>query len=195
MKKFDAALLFIPRSRHRSVAFWVLPALLIAFASAFGQTTVWTDANGDWFTAANWSAGVPDSSTTAQINNGGTAQILSSGAAASEVDLGVLTGDVGTLSVSGAGNLQDAGAMNVGQGGSGTLNITEGGIVSDLAATIGAGSGSTGVALVDGAGSTWSNDGGITVGGNAKATGTLTISNGGSMSSGGSGAGSIICHD
>src|SRR5436309_2493114 len=164
MKKSKPAPHSIDCSRIYGVALWALLALLITSAAAFGQTTVWTDATGDWFTAANWSAGVPDSSTTAQINNGGTAQILSSGAAASEVDLGVLTGDVGTLSVSGAGNLQDAGAMNVGQGGSGTLNITEGGIVSDLAATIGAGSGSTGVALVDGAGSTWSNDGGITVG-------------------------------
>jgi T5SS/PEP-CTERM-associated repeat protein len=152
MKKFDATLLFIPRSRHRSVAFWALPALLIAFASAFGQTTVWTDATGDWFTAANWSAGVPDSSTAAQINNGGTAQIMSSGAAAS-------------------------------------------GTVSDSNAVVGAGSGSTGVALVDGAGSTWSHDGGITVGGNAKGTGTITISNGGSMSTGGTGVGSIIGHN
>src|SRR5438094_8723707 len=115
MKKFDAALLFIPRSRHRSVAFWALPALLIAFASAFGQTTVWTDATGDWFTAANWSAGVPDSSTAAQVNNGGTAQIMSSGAAASEVALGVLAGDAGTLSLSGTGSLHVVGPMKIGE--------------------------------------------------------------------------------
>jgi T5SS/PEP-CTERM-associated repeat protein len=194
MKKFDITHLFAP-SRFCSLLCWALIALFVTSAAAFGQTTIWTDATGDWFSPANWSAGVPDSSTAAQINNGGTAQIMSSGAAASEVDLGILTGDVGTLSVSGAGNLQDAGAMNVGEGGTGTLNVTEGGIVSDSNAVVGSGSGSTGVALVDGAGSTWSNDGGITVGGNAKATGTLTISNGGSMSSGGTGAGSIIGHN
>jgi len=49
--------------------------------------------------------------------------------------------------------------------------------------------------LVDGPGSTWSNDGAITIGENAKATGTLTISNGGTVSSGGTGAGSTIGHN
>src|SRR2546430_4185975 len=116
MKKFDAALLFIPRSRHRSVAFWVLPALLIAFASAFGQTTMWTDGTGDWFTPANWSAGVPDSSTAAQINNGGTAGILANGAAAGFVEMGVGAGETGTLTVSGAiSSLQDEGAISIGE--------------------------------------------------------------------------------
>src|SRR4051794_40314089 len=112
MKNFDTAPLFILDWRHRMGVLWALLALLIISAPAFGQTTVWTDATGDWFTAANWSAGVPDSSTAAQTNNGGTAQIMSSGAAASEVDLGVLAGDAGTLSISGAGSLQDGGAMN-----------------------------------------------------------------------------------
>ena len=195
MKKFDTTDLFAPHSRHRSVVLWPLLALLVAAVPAFGQTTVWTDATGDWFAAGNWSAGVPDSSTTAQINNGGTAQIMSSGATASEVDLGVLAGDAGTLSIFDTGNLQDGGAMNIGQAGAGTLNITNGGSVSDASATVGASSGSIGVALIDGAGSTWSHDAGITVGGNAKGTGTITISGGGNMSSGGTGAGSTIGHN
>src|SRR5437773_2949033 len=138
MKKFDTALLFIPQSHHRGVALWALLALLVASAPAFGQTTIWTDATGNWFNAANWSVGVPDSSTVAQINNGGTAQIMSSGAAASEVDLGVLVGDAGTLSISGAGSLQGGGAMNMGEAGTGTLNIVEGGTVSDSSAVVGA---------------------------------------------------------
>ena len=58
----------------------------------------------------NWSAGVPNSSTIADINNGGTAQITSSGAAASQVEIGVGVGESGTLSISGAGSLQDEGA-------------------------------------------------------------------------------------
>src|SRR5881394_2398842 len=106
MKKFDLADL--------SVARWALLALFVTSVPAFAQTTIWTDATGDWFTPANWSAGVPDSSTTAQINNGGTAQIMASDAAASEVDLGVAAGDMGTLSVSGAGMLQVGGLMYVG---------------------------------------------------------------------------------
>jgi T5SS/PEP-CTERM-associated repeat protein len=159
---------------------------------AFAQTTVWTDATGDWFTPANWSAGVPDSSTTAQINNGGTAQIMASGAAANDVDLGVAAGDVGTLSISGGGTL---GPMNVGESGTGTLNITAGGIVQDSEATVGADSGSTGTVLVDGVGTTWTLDGTITIGENANATGTLTISNGATVISGINGSGSVIGHD
>src|SRR6266481_639720 len=122
MKKFDLAHSFVARSPYRSVARWALFALFVTSVPAFAQTTVWTDGTGDWFTPGNWSAGVPDSSTTAQINNGGTAQIMASGAAASLVELGVAAGDVGTLSVSGAGTLQDGGALNVGEGGTGTLN-------------------------------------------------------------------------
>ena len=195
MKKFDVAHSFVARSPYRSVARWALIVLFVTSVSAFAQTTIWTDATGDWFTAANWSAGVPDSSTTAQINNGGTAQIMAAGAAASLVELGVAAGDMGTLSVSGVGTLLDGGALNVGENGTGTLNITKGGTVSDSDATVGSGSGSTGAALVDGPGSTWSHDGAIIIGDNANATGTLTISNGGTTSTGGTGAGSVIGHN
>jgi len=183
MKKFDVIHSFVARSPYRSLARWALLVLFVMSAPAFAQTTIWTDATGDWFTATNWSAGVPDSSTIAQINNGGTAQVMATGAAASEVDLGVAAGDVGTLSVSGTGMLEDVGAMNIGENGTGTLNITKGGTVSDSDAAVGANAGSTGVALVDGAGSTWSHDGAITIGGSG-GTGTLTISNGGVVSSG-----------
>jgi T5SS/PEP-CTERM-associated repeat protein len=195
MKKFDVAHSFVARSPYRSVARWALIVLFVTSVSAFAQTTIWTDATGDWFTAANWSAGVPDSSTTAQINNGGTAQIMAAGAAASLVELGVAAGDMGTLSVSGVGTLLDGGALTVGENGTGTLNITKGGAVSDSDATVGSGSGSTGAALVDGPGSTWSHDGAIIIGDNANATGTLTISNGGTTSTGGTGAGSVIGHN
>jgi len=53
MKKFDTMNLFIAGSRYRSVARWSLTALLMTVAPVFSQTTVWTDATGDWFTAAN----------------------------------------------------------------------------------------------------------------------------------------------
>jgi T5SS/PEP-CTERM-associated repeat protein len=195
MKKFDVAHLFVPHSCNCSVARGVFVALFLTSVPAFAQATIWTDATGDWFTPANWSAGVPDSSTTAQINNGGTAQIMASGAAASEVDLGVAAGDMGTLSVSGGGTLQAVGAMNVGENGTGTLSITKGGTVSDSAAVVGAGPGAKDSVLVDGPGSTWSHDGGITLGVNAKGYGTLTISNGGTVISGGTGAGSVIGHN
>jgi T5SS/PEP-CTERM-associated repeat protein len=178
MKKFHAAHLFIVRPRHRRVARWALLALLLTSLSAFAQTTVWTDATGDWFTAANWSAGVPTSSTTAQINNAGEAQIMSSGAVAAEVDLGVAAGDTGTLSISGTGNLQDGGAMNIGEAGTGTLNITKGGTLSTGNATLGT-SGGSGAVTLNGMGSTWTISGDLSVGDVSGGIGTLTINQGG----------------
>jgi hypothetical protein len=49
-------------------------ALRATVAPAFAQT-VWIDGTGDWFNAANWSAGVPNSTTNGRINNEGHAQI------------------------------------------------------------------------------------------------------------------------
>ena len=185
MKKFDTMNLFIAGSRYRSVARWSLTALLMTVAPVFSQTTVWTDATGDWFTAANWSAGVPTSSTTAQINNAGTAQIMSSGAVAAEVDLGVAAGDVGTLSISGTGNLQDGGTMNVGEAGTGTLNITTGGTVSTggTGSVIGHDPASSGTVTVSGAGSTWTNTASLSIS-DAGGNGILSITGGGVVSSG-----------
>src|SRR6266404_3461484 len=111
MKKFDVTHLSGAPSRLCSVARWALFALFVTSVPAFAQTTVWTVGTGDWFTPANWSAGVPDSSTTAQISNGGTSQITSGGAAAGFVEMGVGAGDTGTLSISGPGSLQDESAV------------------------------------------------------------------------------------
>ena len=181
MQEFVTAHLSFDRSRHRSVARWVLIALLVTSAPAFGQTTTWTDGTGDWFTAANWSAGVPDSSTIADINNGGTAQIMSSGAAASDVEIGVGAQDSGTLSTSGSGNLDDSGgALYVGRSGIGNLNITDGGVVSSIRFIIGENAGSTGTATVSGSGSMWTNIAVCTIG--FEGNGTLNITNGGQLS-------------
>ena len=242
MKNSDTAYPLVPC--HISVTRWALLSLLVSCTPILAQT-VWTDGTGNWFTPANWSAGVPNSSTIAEINNGGTAQVTSSVAAASQVEIGVGAGDAGTLSISGAGSLQDEGAMYigedgsgslsitagatvssslfalgqnsgssgtatvsgsgstwtnlvfcfVGQDGNGTLNITNGGSVSDSDTVVGGGS--TGVVIVDGSGSTWLQLGTLTIGGNAGATGTLTISNGGNVYTGGSGGtfGSTIAYN
>jgi T5SS/PEP-CTERM-associated repeat protein len=228
-----------------TVARWALFVLLLASPAAFSQTTTWTDGTGNWFTPANWSAGVPNSSTIADINNGGTAQITSNGAAASQVEIGVGVGEAGALSISEAGSLQDQGAMYIGEHGSGSLSITAGATVSSTLFALGqspgssgtatvSGSGSTwtnlvfcfvgqdgdgtlnitggatvsdsdalvggsskGVAIVDGAGSSWVHSGTLNIGGNAGATGTLTISNGGNVLTGGGGGtfGSVIAYN
>src|SRR5690242_19438021 len=78
-----------------------------------GQT-VWTAQTGDWFEAANWSNGLPNSSTDAQINNGGTPQIATSGATANNLYLGFGALDSGNILISGAGSLQNANQLAVG---------------------------------------------------------------------------------
>src|SRR4030095_12917609 len=74
----------------------------------------------------------------------------------------------------------------VGSDGMGTLSITNGGSVTASDTGVGAGVGS-GIVVVDGTGSTWSNDGTIVVGGNANGMGAVTISNGGTVFTGGGG--------
>ena len=64
--------------------------------------TIWTNTGaGDWFNSSNWSTQVPtctggicpplNGPVEAQINNGGTAQITTSGASACEVFLSTLS--------------------------------------------------------------------------------------------------------
>jgi T5SS/PEP-CTERM-associated repeat protein len=146
--------------------------------NAFAQT-VWTDGTGDWFNSANWSAGVPTSSTAAQINNGGTAQITSSGAAAGDVTLGLGSLDSGTLSTSGSGNAT-TGSLYIGESGKGTFSITNGGVVSSIRFVLADNSSSSGIATVSGSGSVWTNSVVCFVGflGTAK----LNITNGGIVS-------------
>lgn len=120
------------------------------------QETFWTDTTGNWFTPANWSAGLPNSDVSAQINNGGTAEVMSASAAANQVELGVGIQDTGTLSVSGSGTL-DSNSMRIAGNGRGHLSITNGGAVSSGNFIIGASSGSNGTVTVCGSGSIWTN--------------------------------------
>jgi T5SS/PEP-CTERM-associated repeat protein len=146
--------------------------------------TVWTDGTGDWFVGTNWSSGVPNSSTQAQINNGGTAQITASGAGAASILLGWNdVSELGNLSISGAGLLTVQQDLAVGGLGNGTLGITSGAQVSDFSGEVGytitSHPGVSGNATVDGAGSSWTHGFELYVG---YGTGTLTISNGATVS-------------
>ena len=103
---------------------------------------------------------------------------------------GFYTGSTGVATVDGAGSMwTGVGGFTVGYSGNGTLNITNGGCVSG-SGSIGDRPGSTGVANVDGAGSMWSITGvdlggGVILGGQLyvgySGTGTLNISNGGTV--------------
>jgi T5SS/PEP-CTERM-associated repeat protein/autotransporter-associated beta strand protein len=157
-----------------------LLGILVTAAPIYAQTTSWIDGTGSWFNSANWSTGVPSSSSGAEINNGGTAQIFSGNAAARVVTLGSAAGESGTVSVSGAGSLQDDNSFDVGVSGSGTLSITNGAIVSSSRFVLADQSGSTALATVSGSGSMWNNNAGCFVG--FLGTATLNITNGGKVS-------------
>jgi hypothetical protein len=56
---------------------------------------------GDWFNSGNWSAGLPNSSTNADIFDGGTAQITSDAATVDTLAVGNGLSETGTLDLSG----------------------------------------------------------------------------------------------
>jgi len=163
----------------------ILALSLVVPATGVAQT-IWTGGTGDWFLGTNWSAGVPNSNMQAHVNNSGTAQIATSGAVAQSILLGWNdVSELGNLSVSGAGSLNVGADLAVGGLGNGTLTVTNGAQVSDFSGevgyTINSHPGVSGNATVDGAGSSWTHASDLHVG---YGTGTLTISNGATVSSG-----------
>ena len=172
-----------------------IAAVALLASSAFAADTTWTGAvDNDWFEPGNWDPGIPDASTNALINNGGTAQIAPKlqTAVALSLTLGQNVGDSGTVSVGAPhGDMAVAGTIFVGYRGTGTLNITSLGGVRSGGASIASLTGqlwiSSGAATVDGAVSSWTIDGELDVGGTTTAaggTGLLTVTNGGAVSAG-----------
>jgi T5SS/PEP-CTERM-associated repeat protein len=162
-----------------AVALCASPAIALA-ESCIGETD-WKVASGSWFVADNWTAGVPNSFTRAQISNGGTATIGSTGAASCDLNLPASATQSGRLVVD-HGSLDITFDAAVGSYGRGVLTITNGGSVTAASATIAATSGSVGTVSVDGGSFTLA--GGIYVGGDAGSaggTGLLTVTNGGTV--------------
>ncbi|HZS54271.1 MAG TPA: hypothetical protein VFA65_07695 [Bryobacteraceae bacterium] len=119
------------------VAFAVCAFAAVACAELRIPTTSWIGANGSWFVAGNWSNGVPSSSKSADINNGGTANINSTGATACNLILGYNSTQSGTVSING-GSLAVTNEVEVGAFGRGTLTITNGATVTAGLLTIAA---------------------------------------------------------
>ncbi len=171
------------RTKERAAIF-LSGCLLAGLAPAGFTQTLWQAASGDWFQPVNWSDGVPDSATDAQINNGGTPQIDAAAAAANNFTLGLNAGDSGNLIVAGGGSLDVTRQFSVGLEGIGTLTIQDGAIVTNDTAVIGSYPGSSaGTVVVDGIGSTWRNNGGLSVGGYG--IGSVMILNGGAVTASG----------
>jgi len=163
---------------------------IIALADGcIGQTT-WTGAiDNNWFTAGNWSHGVPTAGTDAEIDNGGTANIDSAGAVACDLILGFNAADTGYVSVNGGG-LTVGSEVEVGAYGKGTLKITNGATITAGLLTIAAlqnvsGSPSNGTVTVDGG--TFTASGRCDVGGDNGTQGgvaLLSVTNGATVSAG-----------
>ena len=139
-------------------------------ATIDGAGSVWTN---------DASLHIGDSGTgVVTVSNGGS---LVNG----EGDLGFNFDSDGTATVTGAGSgWTTNGFFYVGNNGDGTLNVADGGSVSSLGSYgyISWASASTGIANIDGAGSTWTNANGLYIG--FGGAGFLTISNGGTMQNG-----------
>jgi T5SS/PEP-CTERM-associated repeat protein len=163
-------------------AIFLSGCLLLGLAPTGFTQTIWQAESGDWFQPVNWSDGVPNSTADAQINNGGTAQILNGAATANDLSLGGGASDSnsGTLIVSGSGSSLDASSIGLSNFGVGTLMILDGATVSSqMSSILGAThlGGEPGSATVDGAGSTWETTFGLEV------DGELNIQNGGAVTS------------
>jgi T5SS/PEP-CTERM-associated repeat protein len=195
-------------SSRRLLGTTSMAALGLALATSTpSRATDWTGGTStDWFTAGNWSAGVPTNADLANIdtvapnatvvgatgaqadflfvgNSGIGTLTIQNGGAVSNVTgiLGVSAISTGTATVDGAGSSwTKSGGLDVGGSGTGTLTIQNGGNVSNADGSIGRSAGSTGTATVDGAGSAWTNSGTLFVGNSG--IGTLTIQNGAAVS-------------
>lgn len=143
----------------KSALFTAALGLLFFSPQALAQT-VWTGTTGFWDDPANWSAGVPDENTDAQINNGGTPGMFNRVYPAHNVIFGFGSSDSGNLSAV-FGSFQISGAITVGRAGAANLNFgsadltSNGGVIGEL-------SGSQGTVIL--AASSWDNSGDLIVG-------------------------------
>jgi hypothetical protein len=79
------------RQRHAppGICFALAAATVFAFAASQAQGSVsWSATSGDWSVSTDWSGGVPTSSATVYVINGGTAAITLPGATCAALYLG-----------------------------------------------------------------------------------------------------------
>ena len=132
-----------------------------------GADSIWT--NSSFLRLGNSGAG------TLNVENGGTVSNTNG-------FVGYSAGTTGTAIVTGANSTwTNSNAFSVGAYGNGILTVSNGGAVSNtVAANVGSSAGSTGLATITGANSTWTNTGTFAVGDHGE--GTLDILDGGSVS-------------
>jgi T5SS/PEP-CTERM-associated repeat protein len=169
---------------HLLMATAVAAALLAATSPPRAETTNWTAGanSSDWFTAGNWSNGVPVAVTgTANINTVEPFPTVVATPGAQAFVVNIANGGVtGILTIENGGTLSASQNVTVGNtaASTGTLTIQSGGMLAgSINNTIGGfAAGATGTAIVNGG--VW-NGGSFTVGAfNAGNTGTATGSTG-----------------
>ncbi|MDF2618656.1 MAG: outer rane autotransporter barrel domain protein [Xanthobacteraceae bacterium] len=146
------------RARRHAALLATTAVIALAYASPVSAQTLWTGTNSNnWFDPGNWSAGLPNNVTDAEVDNIAinAPAVFAIGANARDLTIG--NSAVGTLVVQGAGVL-----------------LTTNGY-------IGRGLGSTGTVTVTDAESTWANTGNFYVG--DQGSGSLMIANGGQVTS------------
>ena len=79
------------------------------------KLTQWVAATNNWFLNANWDRGVPTSIDTARVDNAGTAEIRSCGAAARVLEIGFSPVDYDTGFGEGVVTLYSRGTLSVGK--------------------------------------------------------------------------------
>ena len=163
----------------RNAPAWLV--LFIVFMAAtshvLADTRSWTGAaDNDWFNILNWNPpGAPASTDQLLVPSGSpstAATVAASGG--------------GSIHVDGPGASVSFGLLHAGETGNGWVKVLRGAAVSSGQASIGGSAGSSGAATVDGAGSTWANDGPLNVG--EGGTGVLTVRSAAAVSNG---AGSV----
>ena len=105
--------------------------LLVPCVSQVRAQDLWIDGDSSWFTAGNWSTGVPTLAKNTQINNGGTARINTGAAATTRnFTLGNALGDTGTAFINNGSTLQigvfgTSGNFVVGDAGTGSYTARD----------------------------------------------------------------------
>lgn len=92
----------------------IMAALLILCVfplASVAQTTLWNGSSGDWFTANRWSAGVPNTTTSAEINAGNVT--FASPAAANSLVIAAAYQSNATATLTGTADLRPGSWLNV----------------------------------------------------------------------------------
>jgi fibronectin-binding autotransporter adhesin len=165
-------------------------ALVFLAASAdfgFGQT-VWQAGTGDWFTAANWTLGVPNSASPtafdAIISNGGTAQLQAPGGSVRRMRVGVVGGPGSLLVNAGTLNVTDDLHLNEGSAGPASMTVQGGSTVTAIDTVVGFSSAFSTSFLISDPGTVYNATTSFIVGQSGAGLATLTVQNGAVLASG-----------